>query len=147
MNKIRFLFPVIMGLCLMMTSCQKKERPEPPLIIMKQVVPVSSIPLGAQVYADGELIGTTPIAVTLERNRHHQITVFKDGFVPQNVAVECKRDPAKSLGRAFTTMLENSGSFDDPIAAAATSFRKEEYTGEASMLEPAVVSVELVPEK
>lgn len=157
MKRLFSVFVIFTALAALMAlaSCQRKEiiREVPvPVVqpvpqVVKQVVPVSSVPIGAQVYADGILIGVTPIAVDFERNRNHLITVAKEGYIAQNIAILCKRDPAKSLERAFTSVLENSGPKDDPMKAAAKSYRQEEITGEAFLFEPSIVSVELQAEK
>lgn len=52
-----------------------------------QVVPVASVPAGATVLVDGVPQGTTPISLNLSRQRAHQITVQKRGFVEQSVSL------------------------------------------------------------
>jgi hypothetical protein len=132
------------------TGCSQKVVVPPPapqpLVVKREVVPVSSVPLDAKVYADGKYIGVTPIAVDLEKNRNHVITIAKDGFVAQNIAIMSKRDPAKSLERTLTSVFEN-GVASDPLKNAAKSYREEGDTGEAHAFEPSVVTVTLIPEK
>ena len=48
----------------------------------KQKVTIESIPSGADVYMDGELIGTTPIVLSLRSGISHEIHFQKEGFKP-----------------------------------------------------------------
>ena len=46
----------------------------------KQKVTIESIPSGADVYMDGELIGTTPMVLSLRSDISHEIHFQKEGF-------------------------------------------------------------------
>ena len=46
----------------------------------KQNVTIKSIPSGSHVYIDGELIGETPIALSLRSDMSHEIHFQKEGF-------------------------------------------------------------------
>ena len=48
----------------------------------KQKVKVESIPVGADIYMDGELIGTTPIVLSLQSDMTHEIHFQKKGYKP-----------------------------------------------------------------
>jgi len=131
-----------------LTGCRPKiVEPELPKSVAMQSVAISSIPLGAEVYADGQKVGTTPTAVILEKNRDHQITVAKEGFSPQNITVTRKRDPGQTLAKAFASTFDYEGKFNNPVAAAEFAYRAEEQTGECSVLEPAIISVQLIAGK
>ena len=147
MKKLIFIPCVVIAF--LATSCSTKTVVQPPapqpLVVKKEVVPVASVPLDAKVFADGKYIGVTPIAVDLEKNRNHVITISKEGYVPQNIAIMSKRDPAKSIERTLTSVFEN-GVTADPFKSAAKSYREEGDTGEASLFEPSVVTVTLAPE-
>ena len=146
MRKLFFILSVVIAN--LATSCSPKaavQSPAPqPLVVKKEVVPVASVPLEAKVFADGKYIGVTPIAVDLEKNRNHVITISKDGYVPQNIVITSKRDPAKSLERTLTSVFEN-GVSSDPFQSAAKTYREEGDTGESSLLEQSVVTVTLAP--
>ncbi|MDB6081922.1 MAG: hypothetical protein JWO53_1194 [Chlamydiia bacterium] len=120
-----------------------------PLQPEMQAIPVSSIPLGATVYADGRLIGQTPIVAQLKKNSNHQITVHKPGFLPQNITVIRRRDENKLYTKAALQGL-NQGLFSkNPqwgVSSAQYTLESEDKTGECSTLEPSVVSVQLIAE-
>jgi hypothetical protein len=40
-----------------------------------QAIPVSSVPEGAEVFIDGELVGTTPISVELSTTGEHEVVI------------------------------------------------------------------------
>ena len=46
----------------------------------KQKVTIESIPSGSNVYMDGELIGTTPMVISLRSDISHEIHFQKEGF-------------------------------------------------------------------
>ena len=46
----------------------------------KQKVTVESIPSGSDVYMDGELIGTTPMVLSLRTEISNEIHIKKEGF-------------------------------------------------------------------
>lgn len=52
-----------------------------------QEVPVSSEPTGARVSVDGTAAGTTPTTVTLSRKANHMVTIEKDGYQSESVAI------------------------------------------------------------
>ncbi len=52
-----------------------------------QKIPVASDPPGADVIANGQLLGQTPIDITLQRKRDHLVTISKDGYKQKSVAI------------------------------------------------------------
>ena len=48
----------------------------------KQKVSVESIPSGASIYLNGELVGETPISLNLRSDISHEISIQKKGFNP-----------------------------------------------------------------
>jgi hypothetical protein len=57
---------------------------------------VTVIPDGAQVYLDGEKIGTSPLPLNLPVNgRAHQITVMKSGFVNGEMSIRPESDETR----------------------------------------------------
>lgn len=68
-----------------------------------QEIPVSSEPTGARVSVDGNPSGTTPTKVTLSRKQNHMVTLEKDGYQPENIAI------TKSIGGAVVGNLLAGG--------------------------------------
>jgi hypothetical protein len=58
-----------------------------------QDIPITSDPSGARVQVNGAAAGTTPTTVTLSRKFNHVITLEKEGYETETVAV------TKSIGR------------------------------------------------
>jgi len=56
--------------------------------VLRQDVPVTTNPLGAKIYANGQLVGTTPMSVSLERNRNHILTLVKDNYRQEDVVIQ-----------------------------------------------------------
>lgn len=52
-----------------------------------QKIPVASDPSNADVTADGQLFGQTPMDLTLKRKRDHLVTISKKGYSPKSVAI------------------------------------------------------------
>ena len=50
-----------------------------------QHIPITSNPPGAKVTIDGELKGTTPLSVDLERKPYHSVTLELEGYHPYQV--------------------------------------------------------------
>lgn len=122
---------------LLLAGCAGKTR------VLKQKVPVSTNPVGAQVYADGEVACTTPCSVQLERNSDHLLTLVKPGYA--QVDVEVLR---KYRGEAMFDVVREGlkGGLDSPGATIDDGMDKAEeqkQTGEAYELHPKIVRVRL----
>ncbi len=52
-----------------------------------QEIPVASDPENADVSADGQIMGQTPIDISLTRKRDHLVTISKSGFRPKTIAI------------------------------------------------------------
>jgi hypothetical protein len=78
--------------------------------ILRQDIPVSTNPLGATIYADGQMRGQTPGTVSFERNRDHLLTLVKDDYRQVDVAVRRQYQSDRVLMRAVQ-MGVNSGIF------------------------------------
>ena len=141
---MRFSLVLVLA-ALTLQSCQSKKiiEPEMPKKVATQTISVSSNPLGADVWANGQKVGVTPTVVTLEKNRDHQVVFSKEGFQPQVVTVTRKRDPAQMIARITSSAFNHEGKFKDPLAAGEFAYRAEEATGELSILEPTVIAVSL----
>lgn len=53
-----------------------------------QRVPVSSDPVGAYVFVDGNPVGCTPTQIELKRKYDHLITLSKEGYEDETIRVE-----------------------------------------------------------
>lgn len=116
--------------------------------VLRQDLPVSSDPLGATIYADGEVVGQTPATVSLARNRDHLLTLVKEDYRQVDVAVTRQYQSDRVLMRAVQ-MGMNSGHFFHEVRMGLTrgfnAVSEQEASGEAYILVPSVVQVELTP--
>ena len=138
----RFAFLALLSFA-SFTSCAKTQ-------VAMQTIPISSIPTGADVYVDGTYVGKTPTCATLQKNSHHQVTLIKEGFTPQCLTINRIRNEEKLYRKALFRGV-NTGLFTKDPAIGATSaieqIEDEDETGEASELQPHVITLELVEEK
>lgn len=52
-----------------------------------QAIPVASSPSGATVFLDGNRLGQTPLTVEAKRKRDHLLTLEKDGYQTDSIAI------------------------------------------------------------
>lgn len=116
--------------------------------VLRQDIPVSTNPMGAKIYADGKPAGQTPTTVSLERTRNHILTLVKDNYQQQDVVITRQYQSNKVLMNAVMSGV-NSGLFfknkQMGLSSGMGSISSQEQTGEAYVLVPAAVSVNLVP--
>jgi hypothetical protein len=63
-----------------------------------QAISIESIPSGATVYVDGQLRGTTPTSVMMDKTlSSHSIRVQKEGYSIENVVMGKSMDPVAIL--------------------------------------------------
>ena len=93
-----------------------------------QQIPIASEPSGARVTVDGNPAGTTPTTVTLSRKQNHMITLEKEGFDTENVAV------TKSIGGAVAGNI---------IAGGLIGWGVDTMTGAQYNLHPETINVRL----
>ena len=93
-----------------------------------QKVPVASDPPAADVLVDGNLVGATPVTVTLKRKDDHLITIQKPGFQPRSVAV------VKNVGGAV---------WGNIIAGGLIGWGVDAMSGAQYNLVPETISVRL----
>ncbi len=53
-----------------------------------QRVGVESVPTGAEVFADGESVGTTPLEIRISTETEHAVFVKKKGYKPELVVMQ-----------------------------------------------------------
>lgn len=118
--------------------------------VLKQDIPVSSNPLGARIYANGQLMGTTPTTVSLERNRSHILTLVKDDYRQEDVVITNRYQKEKVYLKAVQSGI-NSGLFFKSgsmgVGSSMSSISAQESSGEAYLLYPPAVAVTLIPLK
>ncbi len=116
--------------------------------VLKQDIPVSTNPMGATIYANGQMVGTTPRTVSLERNRSHILTLVKDNYRQEDVAIVNQYQKEKVYLKAVQSGI-NSGLFFKNSAmgvqSSMSSLSSQEETGEAFVLSPPAVKVNLTP--
>ncbi|WP_419779417.1 PEGA domain-containing protein [Maridesulfovibrio sp.] len=122
-------------------------------VIKTQSIPVSTNPMGATVYADGKIMCTSPCAVELARNADHIITLKKEQYRQHDVMVKRVYQQEKVMMKAVSQGMQSSsysvGSGTDKAAwgmmQGVNSIDSQEQTGDAYVLSPSAVSVQLVP--
>jgi hypothetical protein len=116
------------------------------LPVLKQDIPVSTNPMGAKIFANGQLMGTTPGTVALERNRDHIITFMKDNYRQEDVFVKRQYQQGKVLMKAIQSGVNSGLFFKDSRMAVNSgmgSISMQEDTGEAYILVPSAIMVNL----
>jgi len=116
--------------------------------VLRQEVPVSTNPMGAKIYANGQLVGTTPMSVSLERDRNHILTLVKDNYRQEDVIIQKSYQKEKTYLNAITAGVNSGLFFKDPrmgIGSSMSSLSAQEKTGEAYILVPPVVKIKLTP--
>jgi hypothetical protein len=116
--------------------------------VLKQDIPVSTNPMGAKIYADGQLVGETPASVALDRNRSHILTLVKENYRQEDVVVERRYQRDKSYLKAIESGIDSGLFFGNAgmgIGAGMMSLSEQEETGEAYVLAPPAVAMTLTP--
>ncbi|HUR29681.1 MAG TPA: PEGA domain-containing protein [Planctomycetota bacterium] len=97
MRASRFPLIGLIGLCISIgsvgSSLLASERFEP--------IEVKTMPLGATVFVDGQVGGTTPLVVSLSRQLVHTIRVELAGYTPRAVEVRPEVDWKELSKNAF----------------------------------------------
>lgn len=116
--------------------------------VLRQDIPVSTNPLGAQIYADGQFVGVTPAKVSLERNRSHLLTLIKEQYRQADVVIVNQYQKERVYLKAVQSGI-NSGMFfknaSMGMGSGFSSISSQEDSGEAYILTPPVVTVSMIP--
>ena len=116
--------------------------------VLKQDIPVSTNPMGARIYANGQLVGETPSSGAVGRTRSHILTLAKENSRQEDVVVERLYQQDRAYLKAIQTGV-HSGLFSKDAArgvgSSMTSLSSQEETGEAYILYPPAVKVTLTP--
>lgn len=116
--------------------------------VLRQDVPVTTNPMGAKIYVSGQLVGTTPMSVSLERNRNHILTLVKDNYRQEDVIIQRSYQKEKVYLNAIASGVNSGLFFKDPrmgIGGSMSSMSSQEETGAAYVLVPPAVKVNLTP--
>ena len=116
--------------------------------VLRQDVPVSTHPMGAKIYADGKLVGLTPMSVSLERDRSHILTLVKDDYRQEDVIISKAYQKEKTYLNAISAGVNAGLFFKDPrmgVGSAMSSMSAQEKSGEAFILVPQAVKIDLTP--
>lgn len=117
-------------------------------MVLKQEIPVSSNPLGATIYADGNLVGQTPTTVSLERTKNHIITLVKENYRQEDVVISRQYQSNKVLLNAVQSGVNSALFFKNTrmgVNSGLGAISAQEETGEAYILTPATVRMTLTP--
>jgi hypothetical protein len=104
--------------------------------------------MGATLLVDGTAVGTTPKRIALERNQNYILTLVKDGYEQENVPIRRRYQSDRVLMTAVQSGVNSALFFKDSgmgVQRGLSSISAQEATGEAYVLEPATVSVDLRP--
>ncbi len=116
--------------------------------ILKQDIPVSTNPMGAKIFANGQLVGQTPTTISLDRNREHILTLVKNDYRQEDVIIKRQYQQDKVLMRSVQSGVDAGLFFKDArmgVQRSAMSMYNQEHTGEAYVLVPVAVTVDLTP--
>lgn len=140
MHSSRWILSLFVLFSFTMVGCQAQ--------VFTQSIPVSSVPMGADLYVDGKLVGQTPSSVELERNRDHILTLKKEEFKQKDVIIKRKYQQQQTTMNAVSEGIHDANFFNDAswgIMSGVNSIQEQEQSGQAYMLTPSAVSVKLVP--
>ena len=139
--KRMFLVSVLLMTAIYCSACAG------PTQVLRQDIPVSTNPMGADIYVDGSRQGVTPATVSLERNQDHIVTLAKGDYHQADVVVKRKYKET-SLVDAINSGV-NSGLFHKDVnmgvSTSLNSMSYKESTGEMFVLTPSTITVALTP--
>ncbi|SMF35179.1 PEGA domain-containing protein [Desulfovibrio gilichinskyi] len=118
------------------------------LVILKQEIPISTVPMNSTVYVDGNFTCTTPCKLNLTRNFDHILTFYKDGYKQEDVIIKREYQQSKVLASAvssgiYSTDISLSQSVFLGVEKGVESIKEQEITGEAYLLTPSAVSLKM----
>jgi hypothetical protein len=116
--------------------------------VLKQDIPVSTNPMGARIFANGQPAGTTPNTVPLERNRSHILTLVKENYRQEDVVINRLYQKDKVYLKAIQSGIHSGLFFKNAamgVNSSMNSMSSQEETGEAFILSPPAVKLTLTP--
>ncbi len=116
--------------------------------VLTQPVPVSTDPPGVNVVVDGKAACVSPCQLDLARNQDHLLTLTKEGYRQQDVAIKRQYQTNKVLLNAINQGAQSANFFQSGWMGAnqgVMSVNSQEETGEAYVLSPSTLSLRMVP--
>lgn len=136
-------FKMLLPLLLLAFFCVGCDVP-----VLKQDIPVSTDPIGAKMYVDGQYAGDTPGSVSLERAKDHMLTLIKENYNQVDVPITRKYQKEQVIMNAVNRGLQDGVFFNNTamgVNSGVNSINYQKQTGEAYVLEPSYVKVKLYP--
>lgn len=113
----------------------------------KQKIPVSTNPIGATIYADGEETCVSPCAVSFDKQSNHLITIVKDGYEQVDLEVTRQFKPDRAIRDGVISGVMRGADPKEVGEEVAREVDEQERSGEAYVLMPDVVTVTLTPKE
>lgn len=135
----RIVFPILL-LALLAGGCEAT--------VYKQAIPISTAPMGATILVDGQPAGVTPTSVDLPRNQDHILTITKDGYRQEDVTVKRVYQAESSMLSAISKGVNDANFFKNDsmgFQSGVADLETQKATGEAYVLSPRTVKINLVP--
>lgn len=113
-----------------------------------QNIPVSTVPPGAQILADGNPVCTSPCSVELVKTQAHIITIQKPGYRQVDVPVKQIYNTgavARQAVSSGTWAADTGASTEGAISNALMSSQSMEESGDAYDLSPTSIVAHLIP--
>jgi hypothetical protein len=117
-------------------------------VILRQDIPVTTNPMGARIFTNGQPAGLTPATVSLERTKDHIITLVKEGYRQEDVTIQRQYQSQKVFMKALQSGINAGTFFKDAnmgMNSGFSSIDRQEKTGEAYVLVPQIVKITLTP--
>jgi hypothetical protein len=138
MNKV--LLTLLMIIVLLATGCSTP--------VLRQDIPVSTNPMGATIYANGKPVGKAPTTISLERTRDHIVTLSLENYRQEDVVVRRQYQQQRTLLKAVQSGVDTGLFFNNPsmgVSRGIMDMQRAESTGDAYLLVPVAVKVDLTP--
>lgn len=113
----------------------------------RQKIPVSTNPIGATIYADGEKMCTSPCAVSFDKQSNHLITIVKDGYHQVDLPITRQFKPDRAIRDGLVSGVLRGGDPKEVGEEVAKEMDEQERSGEAYVLVPDIVTVKLMPKE
>lgn len=113
--------------------------------VPKQKIPVSTDPLGAAVYLDGEKAGTSPCSVRADKQSDHLLTIIKEGYEQVEIILKRRFKPDKALRDGVISGIIKGDGAEGVAKETAREVDEQERSGEAYVLTPSIVTITLIP--
>ncbi|BDQ33565.1 PEGA domain-containing protein [Pseudodesulfovibrio portus] len=113
--------------------------------VPKQKIPVSTDPIGAAIYLDGEKQCTSPCAVRADKQGDHLLTIVKEGYEQEEIILKRQFKPDRALRDGVISGIIRGGGAEGVAKETAREVDEQERSGEAYVLTPSIVTIRLTP--